>query len=79
VAAEVAHLPVVAPDADLGPEVWEDGALTVQGAVHWTGASRSELYRAMGAGEVAWTMKGRRRLIAKRSLVRWLAQVARGA
>lgn len=51
------------------PDVLEDGTLTIQQAVSFSGLPRTNLYEAMNRRELAWTKVGRRRLIPKRALV----------
>ena len=54
-------------------ELLEDGLLSIAEAEHFSGLGKSELYLAMGAGELHYVKKGRRRLIPKRALIRHLA------
>ena len=68
--------PVEPPRTD--PSVWSDGALTVEAAEAFSGLSRSTLYALMGAGTLAWGRPHRFRLIARRSLVAYLAAGAAG-
>ena len=53
-------------------DVWAEGALGVSEATAFTGMSRSDLYERMAGGELAYTRVGRRRLIAKQSLLAML-------
>lgn len=55
-----------------------DGAIGLIDAVAFTGLSRAELYRQMTAGELPYVIRGRRRLIPRRSLVELLASGLRG-
>lgn len=55
-----------------------DGVVSIRDAVAFAGLSRAELYRRMGAGELAHVIQGRRRLIPRRALVRMLAAGLRG-
>ncbi len=59
-------------------ELLRDGALSVAEAETFTGLGKSELYQAMGAGELPYVQRGRRRLIPRRALAQWLAQGLRG-
>lgn len=54
--------------------LFDEGCLTVPQAVEITTISRSALYNAMSAGELAFVRRGRRRLIPRKALVAWLAQ-----
>lgn len=51
-----------------------DGALTIRGAVEHSGIGRTELYRLMNAGEMAFIKHGKRRLIPRSELRRVLAK-----
>ena len=50
-----------------------DGLLSVAEAVRVSALSRSELYARMGDGSVRYVQYGRRRLVARRSLLAFLA------
>lgn len=61
-------------------ELLADGSIRVPQAVELCGLGRTKVYAAMAAGELAFFKAGASRLIPRRSLTRWLAQVAvRGA
>ena len=65
-------------DLAAAEELLADGALGVNAAVKFSGISRSELYALMGDGELKFCKRGRRRLIPKRALVRFLADGLQG-
>lgn len=48
------------------------GMMEVADAVAFTKLSKSELYSAMGRGELRFFKYGKRRLLAKRDLVTWM-------
>ena len=50
-----------------------DGALSPDGAAEFTSVSRDEIDRAIARSEIETFHHGRRVLIARRELVRWLA------
>jgi hypothetical protein len=60
------------PEPDRRQELASDGFMSVSAAVSFSGVSKSELYRAMGDGRLAWTPWGRRRLVSRRSLTELL-------
>jgi hypothetical protein len=60
------------PEPDRRQELASDGFMSVSAAVSFAGISKSELYRAMGDGRLAWTPWGRRRLVSRRSLTELL-------
>ncbi|MCE9565880.1 MAG: helix-turn-helix domain-containing protein [Planctomycetes bacterium] len=55
-------------------DVWAEGALGVPAAAEFIGIGRSEFWREMDAGRIAFVKHGTKRLIAKRVLVAWLAR-----
>jgi excisionase family DNA binding protein len=56
-----------------------DGAMTVAAAIQFAGLSRRSLYRLLDRGEIAFVQAmPRKRLIARASLVAWLAGRMRG-
>ncbi len=55
-----------------------DGALGVDEAAAFARVSRAELYRWMQRGELAYVLRGRRRLVPRRALVDLLARGLRG-
>jgi len=55
-------------------ELLADGSVSVNGAAEFTGVSVGELYKAMARGELEFFYHGTSRLIARRELVRWLAE-----
>jgi excisionase family DNA binding protein len=58
-------------------ELTTDGAMNVDEARRFAGVSRSELYRLMDAGLIAYAQSGRRRLVLRASVREWLrARVA---
>lgn len=62
-------------------EVWEDGGLPIDHgeqdtACSLSGLSRTTIYKAMDAGLLVWSKVGSRRVVARRSLVRLLANGA---
>lgn len=59
-------------------ELFADGVVSMTEAVALSRLSRSELYRRMDRGALAYTVQGRRRLIPRRALVRMLAAGLRG-
>ncbi len=60
----------IAPEA---LDLLGDGAVGIPEAVAFAGVSRPELYRRMADGRLAFVKIGRRRLIPRRALVRFLA------
>lgn len=54
-------------------EVCADGALSVKDACAFAGIGKSELYAAVGRGELEFLYHGRKPLVPKRLLVAWLA------
>lgn len=60
-------------------ELVGDGALGMNGpAEDFSGCSRAHLYRAMKDGRLPYLKQGRRTLIPRRALVRFLASDVRG-
>ena len=59
-------------------EALADGCLSVSEGVEFSGLSRATLYAEMDRGALVFVKVGRRRLIPKRSLVRFLAEGLRG-
>lgn len=59
-------------------ELYADGSLTVRDAIEFCGIARTRLFVLMGAGELAYSLVGNRRLIPRRALVGLLARHARG-
>lgn len=55
-------------------ELLGDGVLSVGAASAFASLSRATLYEAMQRGELVYIKRGRRRLIPRRALVRWLAE-----
>jgi hypothetical protein len=64
------------PAPEKHDETWRDGALSIADAKAFSSLSRSELYRQMDRGLLAWSKLGRRRVIARRSLVELLERGA---
>ena len=66
--------------SELGPEaladLLADGTVSVKAATGFTGDTRTALYAAMRAGDLAYFNRGRRRLIPRKSLVQYLANQA---
>lgn len=60
-------------------EMVKDGAKPINDACEFTGIGRSELYKLMGAGELAFVKHGKRRLIPTAELRRILADRVVGA
>ena len=60
----------------LAPEVatLADGCFSIAEAAGFSGLSRSTLYEAMEAGELAFVKVGRRRLLPRLAVVQWLAR-----
>lgn len=56
-------------------QVVGDGALSPAGAAEFTSLTRKEIDRAICRGEIETFRYGRRVLIARREVVRWLAAV----
>jgi hypothetical protein len=54
-------------------ELCRDGAVTVEGAVEFSGIGRTELYAHMNEGRLVYAQNGNRRLIPRRALMRLLA------
>ena len=59
--------------ADRAAEIVEDGLITVREAERLSGLSRTTLYAAMAAGQLAYAKFGRARRIPRRSLMRFAA------
>lgn len=57
-----------------GEELLEDGALTIDQAVSWSGVGRTQLYGEMANGNLPFVQKGARRLIPRKALRRLLAE-----
>lgn len=70
VAIDPAHSPVAGCDPT---DVWSSGSLTVRAAAAEFGIPVRSLFYLMKDGHLAWRRPGKARLIARRSLVRWLA------
>jgi hypothetical protein len=49
-----------------------DGCFTVADAAKFSTVCRSNLYKAMDAGEVPYIRRGNRRMIPKVGLIRWM-------
>lgn len=65
--------PATLPPPETAEDVCSAGAVDVNGAEEFTGVSGRELYRAMDRGEIEWFYHGRIRLIARKTLTKWLA------
>jgi len=63
-------------DGPSTPDAWRDGALSIAEAGEFLRISRSEIYRLMEDGSLASTKLGRRRVVARRSLVELLERGA---
>lgn len=50
-----------------------DGALSVKAAAAFSGIGRTELYRLMGEGRLAFARHGAKRLVFRKSLLEYLA------
>ncbi|VTR94021.1 unnamed protein product [Gemmata massiliana] len=61
--------------APTSEEICSEGALSPEGAAEFTSLSRTEIDRAIVRGEIETFRYGRRVLIAKREMVRWLADL----
>ena len=55
-------------------ELLKDGCVSVAGAAKFMGISRSRLYQHLQAGRLAFCKDGKRTLIPRRALVRFLAE-----
>lgn len=66
-------VPVIDAAPDPAAGAWADGALTVRQAAAFSGQSRAKLFDLMRSGAIVWGKPGKRRVIARASLVRWLA------
>lgn len=64
--------------SDYALEALTDGCLTIAQATRFSGLSRSTLYEAMDRGELPFVKIGRRRLLPRLSLVRWLGRGLHG-
>jgi excisionase family DNA binding protein len=53
-------------------ELLNGGTMTLDAASKWASVSKTALYDAMKANELAYVMNGRRRLIIRESLKAWL-------
>lgn len=67
------------PDPPARPDLWADGALSVEAACAFLALGHTEVYRLMGTGELAWAKHGRRRLVSRRSAAAYLATLPTGA
>lgn len=63
----------LAQPAETPESLVADGAVTVRQAAAFTGLGKTALYDAMDAGRLAYLKVGKRRLIPRRALVKWLA------
>ena len=61
-------------DTKTAMELLEDGAMTVNDAVEWSGIRRTRLYLAMADGRLPSIKEGRRRLIPRVALRKLLAE-----
>ena len=59
-------------------ELLADGVMAVKDAAQFSGLSKAELYKLMGAGRLAFVKHGRRRLIPRKALVRCLGESLHG-
>ena len=50
------------------------GVMNILEAAEYARLSRAEIYRAMGAGELAFVKVGRRRMIPKNAIIAWLGR-----
>ena len=73
----VALIPEHAMGVDAA-ELLADGSMSVKDAARFSGLSRAELYKLMGAGRLAFVKHGKRRLIPRKALVRCLAEGLQG-
>jgi excisionase family DNA binding protein len=68
---QVAALPTA--ETETSEELFQDGAMGVNDAAKFIGVSRAVLYRLMEKGTIPFAQPAGRRLVPRRSLVRWLA------
>lgn len=68
---------ITTPTAD-AEELMRDGALAVDAACAFAALSRAQLYREMAAGRIPYVLRGRRRMVPRVGLMRWLAGGLRG-
>ena len=71
----------LAPEDAVGVDAEEllaDGSMSVKCAAQFSGLSRAELYKLMGAGRLAFVKHGKRRLIPRKALVRCLGEGLQG-
>ncbi len=61
--------------APTSEEICSEGALSPEDAAQFTSLSRKEIDRAITRGEIETFRYGRRVLIAKREVIRWLAEL----
>ena len=61
-------------DDENSEELLEDGCLSIAEAVEFSRLSRSQLYEHIRAGDLRTIKNGRRRLIPRRALIRFLAE-----
>lgn len=54
--------------------ILDDGAIPICEAVAWSGIGRTRLYLAMAEGRLPFIQSGKRRLIPRRALQRFLAE-----
>jgi hypothetical protein len=66
-------------DGTEAEELLADGCCDLTGAIGFTGLSRSQLYVEMQSGALLFVKVGRRTLIPRRALIRFLAERLRGA
>ena len=59
-------------------ELLADGSMPVKDAARFSGLSRAELYKLMGAGRLAFVQHGKRRLIPRKALVCCLGEGLQG-
>lgn len=67
---------LMATDALPTLDVWSDGAFSIKDAAAFLAVSRSETYRLMNDGRLAWAKLGRRRVVARRSAINLLSRSA---
>jgi hypothetical protein len=66
----------VVPSASADP--WSEGAVSIQETRRLLGGvARSEVYRLLGSGQLVSSKVGRRRVIARQSIVEFLARGTR--
>ena len=59
-------------------ELLAEGSMSIKDAARFSGLSRAELYKLMGAGRLAFVKHGKRRLIPRKALVRCLGEGLQG-